>query len=101
MAQYNFSITGTTPNKCVNPTTLEVSIENSAITIALDYISTADDIVSVFFKAELSESEQGILLNIISNHDGNLVIQPNTGPELATEATLIRIESLLQQILAK
>jgi len=63
MSNYSF-------NKLCSPSKLKKEIEESLITIALDYITTSESPVNttVYFKAELSTDEENTLNDIIQNH---------------------------------
>ena len=61
MSQYNYT-------KTIDIDRLTLEINQSTITIALDYISALSTSVSIFFKADLSDSEKNILDLIVANH---------------------------------
>ena len=52
------------------PDHLGEEIQNSAITIALDYISISGDTVDIWFKDALSSGEQTILTAVVAAHTG-------------------------------
>jgi hypothetical protein len=54
----------------VEPTRLEQEIRSSAIVTALNYIETVGDQLSIHFKATLSNSDEAILNEIVSAHNG-------------------------------
>lgn len=56
-------------NKFCSSDRLTKEIQESPITVALDYITTTASTTDVFFKAVLSESEQTTLNNIINAHN--------------------------------
>lgn len=57
-----------TYQKQVNPNFLKVEIENSAITVALDYIEATSTSVTVVFKATLSTQEEAALASLVEAH---------------------------------
>jgi hypothetical protein len=59
---YNF-------NKFCNASQLETEINSSAITIAVDSVSTSETTTIVSMKANLSESEQATLSSIVNTHE--------------------------------
>jgi len=66
--RYVYSITNATLNGAVNTTGLTNEIKASDITIALDYMNTDADDCEIWFKTELSTSEQTTLGEILSAH---------------------------------
>lgn len=67
---YIYSVAADTPNGRVNPTTLGQQIASSSITIALDYINVAGDVLNIWFKASLSSLEIITLTDILAAHSG-------------------------------
>ena len=85
MAEYIFSIIESFPNKKVAPTKLESEIRSSKITIALDYISTAEDDCFIYFKEELSSENLDVLKVVLSEHQGEEDIEiPVKAPVVIT-----------------
>ncbi len=78
MAEYNYT------QADVNTSQLASEIQESAITIALDYINTSGDDIAIFFKATLSAGEETTLDGLVSAH----VIDPNYDPTLVVTAGL-------------
>lgn len=122
MAEYKFSIKADTANDAVNPTTLLSAIYASGIKVSVAHVETGDDSLIVYFKDELSPEEEGILREIVKAHTGKMsedaaevgVIDDDSGDKrlqvqatlkeghgLATEATMLRIEALLQKLIDK
>lgn len=66
---YSYYISDTANNK-VDVERLKKEIEDSSITVALDFISADNIKIYVNFKAELSDDEEEILNGIISEHSG-------------------------------
>lgn len=64
---YSFSITNDFPNSLVNASNLTDEIRSSPITIALDYINTNGDTITIIFKDTLPN--QSLLTTVIANHD--------------------------------
>jgi len=60
----------------VDPARLTEEIESSDITIALDHVSTTDDAVSIFFKAQLSVDETSLLESLLAAHTGEPLPDP-------------------------
>ena len=58
-----------TYQKEVNPPVLEDEIRKSEIVTALDFISTRDEYVDIFFKSDLSVADETMLTVIVGNHD--------------------------------
>lgn len=64
------------PNSLINLENLTDEIRNSAITIALDFISTTGTIVNIIFKDVLSVGEETILDGIVAAHNSIPKIPP-------------------------
>lgn len=71
------------PNDKVNSDTLINEVQSSNITIALDRIDNNATQVIFVFKTELSDDEEDLLFNIVSNH---------TGADSVAESTLVKIK---------
>jgi hypothetical protein len=54
--------------KEINASQLEKEIRQSSITVALDYINSLANDVSIHFKASLSSTEESLLDDIVDNH---------------------------------
>lgn len=67
---YDFTISTAFPNAKVSSGKLTKEIQASAIVTALDYISTAEDACSVWFKDTLSGGDQTLLNTLVAAHDG-------------------------------
>jgi len=65
MSQYTYTKTP------ADAGSLTEEIQESAITIALDYITLLGDQVSIFFKADLSSAEEEVLDDVILSHTGD------------------------------
>lgn len=74
MSIYNYT-------KEINASQLEKEISQSSITVALDYINSLANDISIHFKASLSSAEESILDDIVDNH----VPQP-------VESEVLRVE---------
>ena len=72
---YNYTITGDTLLGVVNGGLLKSEIEDSAITIALESITTSVDLddITITFKLSISGSEETILDGIVAAHNGYLL----------------------------
>lgn len=86
--QYTYDVSQTLNDK-VDPDRLSQTIQESTITIALDYINVASNIISLFFKAELSDDEELILDGIIAAH---------TGEPLAATPTIVKADILTEAV---
>lgn len=80
--QYTYQISDF-PNDKVNYDTLINEVQSSNITIALDRIDNNATQVIFVFKTELSDDEEDLLFNIVSNH---------TGADSVGEDTLVKIK---------
>lgn len=69
--EYDYSISGNFPNQRVNPTLLTEQIRQSAIIVALDYISTYADTCAIWFKDALGPADIAILDGIVATHSGD------------------------------
>jgi hypothetical protein len=78
--QYNYT-------KTINPEQLSREIQSSAITVALDFVTSLGTDVSIFFKAELSPDELTILNNLVSNHIALPSPDQPTVVDLATKSS--------------
>jgi hypothetical protein len=78
--KYAYSISEDFPNAKVLPDKLASEIRASAIETALDYIGTSGDVCDVWFRAELSTSDNDRLDSIVAAHDA----VPVSLPQLVT-----------------
>lgn len=69
-SQFSYSIANDTLNGLVAEANLHQEIAGSAITIALQGLTTSGDDLTVEFKASISASEETILNGLIASHDG-------------------------------
>lgn len=69
---YNYNISSTI-NEKVDVERLKTEIEASDITVALESVYKDITVVSVIFKAEISDDEENILNVIVSEHDGTVI----------------------------
>jgi len=74
--EYTYSISEDFPFGKVATDRLTQEIEESSITIALDYINTNGDDCDIWFKAELPTADETKLDTIVSNHSGEPLPQP-------------------------
>lgn len=70
---YEYNIANDLPDGAVNVETLKTEITNSAITIALDYISTNATTLYIVFKNPLPSADKTILDNDTTNPAGGLL----------------------------
>ena len=75
--QYTYSVANDTANGDLNPNTLEQEIRDSSLTVALDYIARNNDVLDIFFKANLPAQEQTDLSALISAHTAEADNQPD------------------------
>lgn len=68
--QFTYSIQNDTLNGVVDGRTLHNEIINSNITIALDRVDTTDINIEIYFKANITSSEEAELNTIVSVHEG-------------------------------
>ena len=87
--QYNYQLETQFPNKKADLGKLEEQIKNSSIKTAVDYLTSSLGFVSIFFKAELSDTDENVLEHLIENHDG---IPNKTAP------TIVKSEQLTEHI---
>ena len=81
MTDYTYSITSDFPNHKVSPSRLKQEIDESAIVTGLAGVSTAGDVCTISFKADLSAGDKTILDGIVAVHSGEpleqeLPVQP-------------------------
>lgn len=69
-SNYNYTISVDFPNGKVDSSRLANEIRSSQIVIALDYIGTANDTCSIWFKDTLSLDDETTLNSIVANHSG-------------------------------
>lgn len=93
MAQtkYTFSISNDFPNGIINSSTMAYEISVSNITVALDFINTEGDECNIFFKDSLPEADETILSSVVSNHQGNEIIE--TTPKTPDGVPIVRSDS--------
>lgn len=68
--KYTYSIQSDFPNHCVASDRLVQEIQQSAITVAIDYINTEGDDCDIWFKAAISGGEESTLDGIVAAHSG-------------------------------
>lgn len=73
---YKYSIVSDTLNAKVDNTKLSDEIRESSISVALDYVSTVGDELSVVFKVSISSEEKELLDYVVAHHDGVAVFTP-------------------------
>lgn len=96
--KYTYSIATDFLNQTVATDRLSKEITTSAITIALDYITTSGDNCDIWFKNSISIEEEGILDTIVGTHTGNPLSAPAQPVELksgeypiATDSKRLRV----------
>jgi len=68
--KYTYSIQNDFPNHKVDIPRLTEEIEESEITVALDYIEIVDDDCNIWFKNELDGENRNRLDTVVANHSG-------------------------------
>ena len=69
--KYTYSIADDFPNSAVDSDKLKIEIQDSDITIAIDYINTSNDDCDIWFKDSLSTTDSTVTLPaVIAVHDG-------------------------------
>jgi len=82
--KYSYLVTDTA-NDLVDVGALTEEIQDSSITIALDYISVVGNALDIYFKVDLSEGEQTTLDDIVAAHTGEPLPDVQTvQPEVAS-----------------
>jgi len=71
--KYVYSICHDTLNKKVDIDSLSQEVRDSDISKSLDYMSTYDDTLEIWFKDILSENNQFLLTTIVNSHSGEPV----------------------------
>lgn len=70
MSDYVYSIANDTPNQLVNARSLHDEIIAAQLATQISGVSTAGDVITVAFNAELSTADETTLNNVIGNHEG-------------------------------
>lgn len=70
MTKYTYSIQSDFPNHCVATDRLVAEIRASAIVVALDCINTDGDACDIWFKADLSGTDEAVLDGLVASHQG-------------------------------
>jgi len=87
--KYTFVIATAFPNSKIDSDRLQLEINSSLITIALENVQTHDGYCDVTFKTSLSNNEENILNTIISTHSGEVFY---VGPPLSsTGAPIVQL----------
>jgi len=85
MIKYTYSISADTANGKLDSDKLHLEISTSDIIIAIDRIGVSGDSANIWMKASLSETDENILTVVISEHDGESLL------ELPTEVNLSNV----------
>lgn len=70
MVDFTYSVANDTAQAIVNAGLLRSQIETSNITIALDSVTSINDVLTVSFKAAISQTEQTTLTSLVNAHNG-------------------------------
>lgn len=82
MAEYNYTKNPVDVNRLIK------EIRTSQIITSLDYINLFGNEISIFFKADLSETDQNILTDIINNHTGEPLLETDKPQQVVTQYEL-------------
>lgn len=82
MSTHSYSILNDTANGLLNVDALKSEIEASAVTIALDSISSAGDVLTISFKAMLDAQNLTDLDNVVAAHEGQTLEKPTSVVQL-------------------
>lgn len=94
-----YSIQNAFPNHKENTDRLTLEIRASAITVALDYITTAGDDCTIYFKADLSTDNVTILDSVVAAHSGEpLPVGPSDVNIASSVVTLASQEKGFQDL---
>jgi len=77
-AKYTYSVSTDFPNHKVDIDRLTIEIANSAIIVALDYISVSGDVCDIWFKNALSPGEKTTLDGLVAAHNGSPMDWPGS-----------------------
>lgn len=90
--KYTYSILVDTANQAVETAKLATEIQSSSIVIALDYIDTNEDVLGIWMKDSLIQTEHTKLNTVVNSHDGVPVSEPDTvsisGNPMSTDGDL-------------
>lgn len=76
MAKYTYSITTDITAAKADANKMKYDYEKSDIPVALDYINLKGDVLDIYTKADLSESQESDLDDIVEAHDGIPLLEP-------------------------
>lgn len=85
MSDYNYvySIASDFPGGKVNTSKLQTAIQQSSIATALDYISTVGDVLTIYFKAQLSAPDKTTLDGDAAGPAGGLIASTDNTASMA------------------
>jgi hypothetical protein len=69
--EYQYSVQNSFPNHKVNNTLLVTQVRASAISVAIDYVSSSGDVLSVWMKDALGTTDKSTLDGLVAAHDGS------------------------------
>lgn len=73
--EFTYSIADDTANGALDSRRLHNEIAASAIVTALDRVDTSGDVISVYFKASLSSTDEDILDGLVEDHTGEPYVE--------------------------
>ena len=73
MNTYTYSVADDTKNGKFDSDSLTAEIRASVIVTALEGVASVGDVLNIFFKAALSEGDEGVLDTVVGNHEGTFI----------------------------
>ena len=96
MSNYVYSIANDTPNQLVNARSLHDEIIAAQLATQISGVSTAGDVITIAFNAELSTSDESTLGGILGNHEGTA--SPRDPEEVAITNTISSLPFSAKQL---
>ena len=88
--KYTFSINNDFPNSSVTTSSLAVEIGESTIVVALDYINTISDDCNIWFKDNLTSTDETTLSGVVSAHTAPI---PDEAPTMDDGRPIVRADT--------
>jgi hypothetical protein len=89
--KYTYSVENNTLYGEINTASLFSEILNSSITVAIDHIDLTNDVLDVWFKADLSGAEQTTLSGVLSAHTG--IFTDDAAPRMDDGRPIVRADT--------
>lgn len=80
-------------NTKVDSTRLTQEIQQSTIVTSLDYINTSNEICDIWFKTDLSPNDSTSLIEIVSQHSGEPILEVDTSPRMPDGRPIVRADT--------